>query len=154
MQQSQPLRDSRWGGRSPCPEPSQERLSTIRGVVAKDVSHDLIILRADSESAPALPVAACNDVTVGDRVYAVGNPEGLEGTFSEGIVSAVRDVDGEQFLQITAPISPGSSGGPVLNTRGEVVGVSRATLKEGQNLNFAVPSCYLKKLLATVASTN
>jgi hypothetical protein len=84
---------------------------------------------------------------VGDNVYAVGNPEGLEGTFSQGLVSGIRQRGSDSILQITAPISPGSSGGPVLNTKGEVVGVAVSTSTEGQNLNFAVPANYLAVLL-------
>jgi hypothetical protein len=85
---------------------------------------------------------------VGERVFAVGNPQGLEGTFSEGIVSSIRKVGMHKLLQITAPISPGSSGGPVLNVKGEVIGVSVATYRGGQNLNFAIPVNYLKALLS------
>ena len=77
----------------------------------------------------------------------MGNPQGLEGTFSQGIVSSIREVGADKLLQITAPISPGSSGGPVLNSKGKVIGVSVATYKGGQNLNFAIPSNYLKILL-------
>lgn len=77
----------------------------------------------------------------------IGNPEGLEGSLSTGIVSGVRTFESDSWLQITAPISPGSSGGPVLNSSGEVIGVAVATFKEGQNLNFAVPTRYLKALM-------
>ncbi len=61
---------------------------------------------------------------IGERVYAIGNPKGLEGTFSEGIVSGKRVFEENEIIQITAPISPGSSGGPVINTRGEVIGIA------------------------------
>jgi hypothetical protein len=71
----------------------------------------------------------------------------LEGTFSQGIVSSIRQIGSDKLLQITAPISPGSSGGPVLNSKGEVIGVSVATFRGGQNLNFAIPSNYLKDLI-------
>ena len=63
-------------------------------------------------------------------------------------MSSIRGVGTDKLLQITAPISPGSSGGPVLNGKGEVIGVSVATFRGGQNLNFAIPSSYLKALLA------
>lgn len=82
----------------------------------------------------------------------MGNPQGLEGTFSQGIVSSIREVGADKLLQITAPISPGSSGGPLLNGKGEVIGVSVATFRGGQNLNFAIPSRYLIALLAKVGS--
>ena len=85
-------------------------------------------------------------VQVGETVYAVGNPRGLEGTFSDGIISSIRPVGSDKLIQITAPLSPGSSGGPVLNRRGEVIGVSVLTIRDGQNLNFAIPSNYLRTL--------
>lgn len=86
---------------------------------------------------------------VGEEVVAIGAPEGLTNTVSNGIVSAYREVEGQRVMQITAPLSHGSSGGPVLNRRGEVVGVSVAVLGEGQNLNFAVP---LQDVQAVVGS--
>jgi Trypsin-like peptidase domain len=119
----------------------------IVGFVAIDPQRDLILLKVQGAKAPTLMLADSNNVAVGDEVYAVGNPEGLEGTFSEGIVSGIRKIGQDSLLQITAPISPGSSGGPVLNAQGAVVGVAVATFKEGQNLNFAIPSPYLTGLL-------
>ena len=90
-----------------------------------------------------------DDVRIGETVYVAGNPKGLEGTFSDGIISSRRDKHTKERLQMTAPISPGSSGGPVLNRKGEVIGVSFAGHRalDAQNLNFAIPSKYLKKLL-------
>jgi len=84
---------------------------------------------------------------VGDSVYVIGNPLGLEGTFSEGIVSGVRATGTDSLIQMTAPISPGSSGGPVMDAAGEVIGVAVATFKEGQNINLAVPVAYLERML-------
>lgn len=115
----------------------------LEGILRADTSHDLAVLAVPSLSAPALPIGDSSKLAVGDTIYAVGNPRGLEGTFSEGIVSSIRNLDSQIILQITAPISPGSSGGAVLNDRGEVVGVAVATFKDGQNLNFAIPSTYL-----------
>lgn len=88
---------------------------------------------------------------VGATVYAVGNPRGLEGTFSDGIISSIRPVGSDKLIQITAPLSPGSSGGPVLNIKGEVIGVSFSYIQKGQNLNFAIPSNYLNQLLTNPA---
>jgi hypothetical protein len=68
-------------------------------------------------------------------------------TISDGIVSGLRDFDGQRLIQITAPISPGSSGGPVLNSSGEVIGISVGQYADGQNLNFAIPSQILEDLL-------
>ena len=114
-------------------------------VLKRDEERDLLLLKVDAR-APALPLSD-RPVAVGDKVYVLGNPEGLEGTFSEGIVSAMRTLERDTFIQITAPISPGSSGGPVLNDRAEVIGIAVATVREGQNLNFAIPVSYLKALL-------
>jgi hypothetical protein len=79
-------------------------------------------------------------------VVVIGAPEGLSNTVSTGIVSAIRRIQGRTLVQISAPISHGSSGGPVLNMRGEVIGVSVSVLSEGQNLNFAVPATELLAL--------
>jgi len=124
----------------------------IAGFVAIDRYRDLVLLKVQEAKAPTLVLADTNDIAVGDEVYAIGNPQGLEGTFSKGIVSSIRKVGEDSLLQITAPISPGSSGGPVLNAQGEVVGVSVATFKGGQNLNFAIPALYLTPLLSDVKS--
>ena len=124
----------------------------IAGFIAIDPHKDLVLLRLNKIKAPTLKLGDSNDVAVGDEVYAIGNPQGLEGTFSKGIVSSIRKVGEDSLLQITAPISPGSSGGPVLNTLGEVVGVSVATFKGGQNLNFAIPTRYLHPLMSKMKS--
>lgn len=125
----------------------QETKHDIQGITAVDPARDLVVLKISATGSPTLPLGSSDAVRVGEPVYAVGNPLGLEGTFSQGIVSSIRQVGTDKLLQITAPISPGSSGGPVLNGKGEVIGVSVATFRGGQNLNFAIPSDYLKVLL-------
>ena len=124
----------------------------IEGITAVDPERDLVVLKISGARAGVVTLGNSEFVQVGETVYAVGNPQGLEGTFSQGIVSSIREVGADKLLQITAPISPGSSGGPVLNGKGEVIGVSVATFKGGQNLNFAIPSNYLKTLLEKVGS--
>ncbi|MGE4519663.1 MAG: S1C family serine protease [Desulfobacteraceae bacterium] len=119
----------------------------IEGITAVDPERDLVVLKISVARAPTLTLGSSDAVQVGETVYAIGNPQGLEGTFSQGIVSSIREVGTDNLLQITAPISPGSSGGPVLNGKGEVIGVSVATFSGGQNLNFAIPSSYLKTLI-------
>jgi S1-C subfamily serine protease len=109
---------------------------------------DLAILPAVGPHFPYLALAGAAPA-VGEQVIVIGAPEGLSNTVSDGIVSAVRKLETRQLLQISAPISPGSSGGPVLNSRGEVVGVSVSILREGQNLNFAVP---VSDVIALVSS--
>ena len=125
----------------------QKTKHDLEGITAVDPERDLVVLKIATAGSPVLPLGNSDAVQVGEPVYAVGNPQGLEGTFSQGVVSSIREVGTDKLLQITAPISPGSSGGPVLNGKGEVVGVSVATFRGGQNLNFAIPSNYLKLLL-------
>ena len=122
---------------------------TIEGVSAADEQNDLAILKVTVLGIEPLPLGNSDTVKIGQTVYVAGNPEGLEGTFSDGIISSLREDYTQKRLQMTAPISPGSSGGPVLNDSGEMIGVSFATHREGQNLNFAIPSNYLKELLAS-----
>ena len=120
---------------------------TIEGVTATDQTNDLALLKVTMSGINPLPLGNSSDVKIGETVYVAGNPRGLEGTFSNGIISSRRDPYTKERLQMTAPISPGSSGGPVLNSKGEVIGVSFMTLVGGQNLNFAIPSKYLTELL-------
>lgn len=134
------------GGRGYVKEINSNTKHVIDGFLRADALHDLAVLSVPSLAAPKLKLAGDTPVAVGDTVYAVGNPRGLEGTFSQGIISAIRRVDSDTIFQITAPISPGSSGGPVLNDRGEVIGIAFATFTGGQNLNFAVPSSYLERV--------
>ena len=78
---------------------------------------------------------------VGQKVYAIGSPMGLENTMSEGILSGLREIgkSKKKFIQITTPLSPGSSGGAVLNSKGELIGMSSMGIEGGENLNFAIP---------------
>lgn len=102
---------------------------------------DLAVLRVRGLDSRPLAVGEQALPAVGTAVIAVGHPRGYEFTVSEGIVSAVRKLDeaGPTMIQMTTPISPGSSGGPLLDLQGRVVGVCSLTLTEGQNINFAIP---------------
>ena len=128
----------------------KETKFNIEGYTAIDEKRDLIILKVTTFGAETISLGNSDFVQVGEAVYAVGNPRGLEGTFSDGIISSIRPIGTDKLIQMTAPLSPGSSGGPVLNRRGEVIGVSVLTIRDGQNLNFAIPSNYLKTLLTKV----
>ena len=121
----------------------------IEGVTATDKTNDLALLKVTAYGIKPLSLGDSDAVRIGETVYVAGNPKGLEGTFSDGIISSRRNKNTKERLQMTAPISPGSSGGPVLNRRGEVIGVSVAVHRalDAQNLNFAIPSKYLKALL-------
>ena len=122
----------------------------IEGTTATDKTNDLALLKVTAYGIKPLSLGDSDTVRIGETVYVAGNPKGLEGTFSNGIISSRRDKYTKERLQMTAPISPGSSGGPVLNRKGEVIGVSFARHRalDAENLNFAIPSKYLKKLLA------
>ena len=120
----------------------------IKGILASDKANDLAILQAEGRDLPFVTLGDSDKVKVGEAICVIGSPMLLEGTVSAGIISAVRELrDGRKLLQITAPVSKGSSGSPVFNRKGEVVGVASFTLSEGQNLNFAVPSNAVKALL-------
>lgn len=125
----------------------QEKKYSVNGYVAIDKANDLIILKVTGLFGSKLSLGSETLPEIGDKIYAIGNPKGFNGTFSEGIVSGVRDIQTNKVLQITAPISPGSSGGPVLNSNGQVVGIAFASFSEGQNLNFAIPVKYLSALM-------
>ena len=86
------------------------------------------------------------DAQIGERIATIGSPEGLSNSVADGLVSAIRGESGRKYLQISAPISPGSSGGPVFNLKGEVIAISSFQLVEGQNLNFAIPVEEVSKL--------
>jgi tetratricopeptide (TPR) repeat protein len=121
---------------------------SARGVLAIDGEGDLALLQVDvpQNLAAALPLVQVAPQE-GESIVVVGNPFGLEGSVSNGIVSAVREIPGYgKIIQITAPISPGSSGSPVVNMRGQVIGVATLQAAEGQSLNFAVPSQRIAQL--------
>ena len=125
------------------------RTYLIQGIIAVDADNDLALLQVTIPDVKLLRLGDSNKVRIGDQVYVAGSPKGLEGTFSDGIISRISKWEGKERLQMTAPISPGSSGGPVLNSKGKVIGVAFMAIKGGQNLNFAIPSKYVKALLNT-----
>lgn len=122
----------------------------IAGVVASDAALDLALLSVPTLEAAPLPLGDSSAASIGDRVFVVGNPQNLEGTFSEGIISGKRKLANVRLLQITAPISGGSSGGPVLDGNARVIGVATSSLRTGQNLNFAITTEYVAKLMQTI----
>ena len=121
---------------------------TVRGVVALDGEGDLALLQVDVPADVAVPLPIVKAVPQeGESIVVIGNPYGLEGSVSNGIVSAVREISGYgKIIQITASISPGSSGSPVVNMAGQVIGVATLQAAEGQNLNFAVPAERISQL--------
>jgi S1-C subfamily serine protease len=117
-------------------------------ILATDERRDIAVLQIAGFGLPALPLGNSDSVRVGSSVVVIGSPMGLENTVTTGIVSGRRqEPEGYQLLQISAPASHGSSGGPVLSRRGEVIGIASSQLQAGQNLNFAVPINYARGLL-------
>jgi S1-C subfamily serine protease len=124
---------------------------TVSGVLASEADKDLAIIKVNGKNLPFLSLGNIDELHVGDHVVAIGSPLGLEGTVSDGIVSAVRDVSNKKWIQTTAPASHGNSGGPLLDMNNHVVGVVTLGVNPelGQNLNFAVPSSEVMALLVT-----
>jgi serine protease Do len=112
-------------------------------IIALNKFADLALLRIEDKDAPRFPSVILGDadnMAVGDRVFAIGSPMGLERTVTEGILSTkTRELEGELYLQTTAQINPGNSGGPLFNMRGEVIGVTNMKITFGEGLGFAIP---------------
>ncbi len=126
-------------------------------VVGRDKHTDVAVLRIDEHGLPSLPLGDSDAIEVGDWVLAIGNPFGLSHTVSAGILSAKgrtrEDVKGLDpsgyfnFLQTDASINPGNSGGPLLDLRGEVVGINAAVRANANSIGFAIPINMVKQLL-------
>lgn len=118
-------------------------------VVRNNTIRDLALLKInDAGNFVPVVLGDSDQVSVGQRVVAIGNPQGLENTVSDGLVSQIRDVNGTKLLQISVPISVGSSGGPLFNMDGEVIGITSSSFDKGQNLNFAVAINHAKNELS------
>ena len=114
----------------------------VKGVLAVDAEGDIALLKIDPPATPirALPLDKTSPQE-GESIVVIGNPLGLEGSVTNGIVSAVRDIPTfGRIIQITAPISSGSSGSPVVNMQGQVIGIATLQITGGQSVNFAIPS--------------
>lgn len=113
-----------------------------------DREHDLCELEVEGLRVRGIPVRVSSTLEVGERVFAIGTPQGLEVTLSDGLVSGIRDFDHNRVIQTTAAISKGSSGGGLFDSSGRLVGITAFLVKEGQNLNFALPA----ELIASLSS--
>ena len=120
----------------------------VKGVVAVDAEADIAMLRVEAPATQVRPLTLDRtSPQEGESVFVIGNPLGLEGSVSNGIVSAVRDIPTfGRIIQITAAISPGSSGSPVVNMSGQVIGVATLQITGGQSVNFAIPSERISQL--------
>jgi len=121
----------------------------VEKIMAEDKEGDLIRVSVKIPKETARPLSTVTTLPeVGERIVVIGTPLGLDRTVSDGIVSAVREIPGfGNIIQVTAPISPGSSGSPVINMKGEVVGVATFFVVAGQNLNFAIPGERIARLV-------
>ena len=121
----------------------------VDGVLAIDKARDVAVIKARGEDFRTLTLGNSDLLQVGEEVVAIGNPLSLESTVSNGILSGIRkgNEESDTFLQITTPISPGSSGGPLFNMKGEVVGITALYFNGGENLNFAIPINDVKPLV-------
>lgn len=119
----------------------------VESVYAYDLKRDLAVLRI-RHKLPSLALASGDLLVPGQQIVAIGNPLGLEASISEGVVSGVRQLKvGPRVIQISAAISPGSSGGPILDQWGSVVGVATFKLRGGENLAFGMPVEYVRRAL-------
>ncbi|MFZ3091422.1 MAG: tetratricopeptide repeat protein [Nitrospirota bacterium] len=124
---------------------ASDKILDVEGFLHIDKENDLVILKAKGKNLPTLKIGDIGKMNIGDKVYVISSPQGLENTISDGILSGVREITPKRkILQITAPVSSGSSGGPVFNKNGEVIGIATFIIKEAQNLNFAMPVNLIK----------
>ncbi|TFZ05394.1 serine protease [Ramlibacter henchirensis] len=127
---------------------TRENISYGATLEHRDPERDLCLLNVKNFSAPAVTIAGVDGMKVGARVYAIGSPRGLEQTISDGLLSGIRRSDSGDFtaLQITVPISPGSSGGGLFDGQGRLIGITTFGLRESQNLNFALPATWIAEV--------
>ncbi|MFA4918822.1 MAG: tetratricopeptide repeat protein [Thermodesulfovibrionales bacterium] len=121
------------------------KVLNVEGLLYIDKENDLVILKADDKNLPTVKLGDADNVGIGEKVYVIGSPQGFENTISDGILGGIREIGTNmKIFQITAPISEGSSGGPVFNKNSEVIGIATFIIKEAQNLNFAMPVNVIK----------
>ena len=121
----------------------------VQKVLAYDVERDIAVLKIDGNNLPYLNLGDSDSIVIGQKVVAIGSPRGFENTISDGLVSSVnRVIEGQSYIQTSASISPGSSGGPLLDCYANVIGVITLTILDGQNLNFAIPINEVKGYLS------
>ncbi len=117
-----------------------EQYANIEKITQYDRDVDLVLAETSELDVAGLELSTRSEVKPGTQIYAFGSPFGLEGTISPGLASGQREIRGQTYIQISAPISAGSSGGPVTEDRGSVIAVTVATLDLAQNINFALPA--------------
>ncbi len=127
----------------------------VTSVLGYDVDRDIAVLKITGTNLPVASFGNSSLLENGEEILTIGSPIGLENTISNGLVSnRSRILDGQSYLQISAPISPGSSGGALVNLYGEIVGITSAQFISGQNINLAIPINEVKKFLTSNESTS
>jgi S1-C subfamily serine protease len=119
----------------------------VAGFIDYDETKDIAIIPIDSKERPLLSVAGAKPM-IGMKTYVIGSPKGYEFSIGDGLLSQIQKVDGFSQYQVSCPFSPGNSGGPILNNRGEVMGIAAWTRNGAQNLNFATPATETAQLNA------
>ncbi len=129
---------------------SDGRSLTVDKVLAYDENRDIAILKLSGSNPTEVKLGDSSTIKSGQKILTIGSPEGLENTISDGLISnRERTLGGQKYIQISAPISSGSSGGVLLNYKGEVIGITCAYFVDGQNLNLAIPINDLKPMINT-----
>ncbi|MDD5432426.1 MAG: trypsin-like peptidase domain-containing protein [Candidatus Omnitrophica bacterium] len=123
----------------------------VTGIIYYDARFDICIFKIEADDLPTILLGNSDSAYIGDKIYVIGNPLGLEYTFSDGLLSGVREYNKLKYLQFSAPISPGNSGGPLINSKGEVLGIVTFLMQGGQNLNFALAINTIKPLITTTS---
>jgi len=121
----------------------------VAQVLNDDPSRDLALLSTTADTCPSLPLGDSDRSVLGQEVYAIGTPLGLQGTVTKGIISARREALGVHYLQVDASLNPGNSGGPLVDAGGHVLGVNTFKVRGYEGLNFAVASSELQTAFGT-----
>ncbi len=132
-----------------------DRTQTPARVIGVDPDNDLAVLKVNGNSLPAAPIGTSSDLLIGEPVIAIGNPFGLSGTVTRGVISATgRSVPSQEqgrtytdFIQTDASINPGNSGGPLVNIEGKVIGINTAIYAQAQGIGFAIPVDRARKVI-------
>ena len=125
-----------------------DEVYSIIGTVGVDPTNDVALLKIKGVKGKPLKLNGTSQLSIGDEIFTVSSPKGLEGTFSQGLISSLRKSSSKDLIQISAAISHGSSGGAILNNQAEVIAVAVGGIDEGQSLNFAVPIKYAQALMS------
>ncbi len=121
---------------------------SVLGLVAKDVGNDVALIKVEAGGRPGVTLTPKRP-RVGAQVYVIGAPKGFDFSIAEGLVSQIRTVDGVEYYQLSCPISPGDSGGPVLNDRGQVIGLVSWRKADAESVSFAIPATDVARLNAS-----